>query len=394
MKTCRTVLALLLAAGCGFAAGPTAKPATVDEAAAGLRAKARKQFETVSISDPESARLFQEAADKGDPLAVMWLARLTAGGRAGFASDERRAAELARSVQGEIKRLAETGDAEAQGLWGYALQVGLGVEQDAQKAFPLLASAAKQGEITAMCNLAILFMDGSGTGKNETKAFAMMKQSAEKGYALAQANLGHWHRWGLGSEPDLELARQWYRKAIAGGCDCKRDLSDIQPQVATHNFRATSLRALPLAKMFGCATGEVVKTIEQASLVPAGTKVEVAGPRYAYRDAGLELGLRFGRVQTLELYAAGTKGFKQYQGELPCGLKWTDEQAAVRAKLGEPDDQGDVATDSAYGMAYQCDNLTLAVMFSYKQPGIKEQPLKLIRVMRRWPDGAKDETVK
>ena len=90
-------------------------------------------------------RLFEQAAETGHPLAVMWLARSYVAGRVGFVKDVERAQELARGVIEETQRLARDGDREASFLLGSAYGEGLAVTQDHEQAVSWYRKAAEQG---------------------------------------------------------------------------------------------------------------------------------------------------------------------------------------------------------------------------------------------------------
>lgn len=59
---------------------------------------------------------------------------------------------------------------------------------------------------------------------------------------------------------------------------------------------------------------------------------------YACKSQGIELGVTMvqRRVRTVFMFRQGVEGYKQYKGELPFGLKWTDSAVVVEAKLGRP----------------------------------------------------------
>ena len=124
------------------------------ESAADIRKDARQRYLTGNTQDTGIGKLFQKAADMGDPLAVMWVARLLKRGTAGLHQDNTRAAELAGTVIGDVQKMAEAGDPEAQFLLGMAFSEPLGMPKDDAKACTWLLAAARQGEAMAMNNLA------------------------------------------------------------------------------------------------------------------------------------------------------------------------------------------------------------------------------------------------
>lgn len=59
---------------------------------------------------------------------------------------------------------------------------------------------------------------------------------------------------------------------------------------------------------------------------------------YACKSQGIELGVTMVKrqIRTVFMYRQGVEGYKQYKGELPLGLRWTDTLASVEARLGQP----------------------------------------------------------
>ncbi|CAM2007820.1 DUF922 domain-containing protein [Acanthopleuribacter pedis] len=62
---------------------------------------------------------------------------------------------------------------------GRMYQFGLGVEQNARKAFQLYKSGARQGHLIAKFNLGIMYWRGIGTNPNEEKALELFAETAE-----------------------------------------------------------------------------------------------------------------------------------------------------------------------------------------------------------------------
>jgi hypothetical protein len=108
-------------------------------------------------------------------------------------------------------------------------------------------------------------------------------------------------------------------------------------------------------------------------------------PAFAFPKDGLRYLVRFDRIWVVELHNQDVKGQDQFKGPLPLDLSWTDTEKSVEKKLGPPDSRGDVEGDSANGMVYLVDNMTLAIMFSYEAP----RQIKLIRIYARWAPPAK-----
>ncbi len=162
-------------------------------------------------------RLFAQAAQSGQPLAVMWLARSYVAGRVGFAKDVERAQELARRVIQEIRRLARNGDREALFLLGSAYNDGLAVTQDDEQAVSWYRKAADQGHRTAQLNLGWMYENGRGVAQSDREAVKWYRMAADQGYAAAQNNLGLAYQNGRGVAQSDREAVKWYRKAADQG---------------------------------------------------------------------------------------------------------------------------------------------------------------------------------
>ena len=83
-----------------FAAGVAVAQTNTSTDTATLRKAARTRYmdDRRGYNDPSVGTLFQQATDAGDPLAVIWLARMYKLGYGGLAKDEERAAKLVLSV--------------------------------------------------------------------------------------------------------------------------------------------------------------------------------------------------------------------------------------------------------------------------------------------------------
>lgn len=81
---------------------------------------------------------------------------------------------------------------------------------------------------------------------------------------------------------------------------------------------------------------------------------------YACKSQGIELGVTMvkRRIRTVFMFRQGVEGYKQYKGELPFGLKWTDSAAAVEARLGRPT-QRFSNSDGSVTYSYRTRNLWL-----------------------------------
>ena len=79
----------------------------------------------------------------------------------------------------ELTKYARMNDPKAQTALGYRYDEGVGVAADPKTAFNLYQKAAKQGNTTAMYNLAHLYADGRGVEQNFDKARELYRKVVE-----------------------------------------------------------------------------------------------------------------------------------------------------------------------------------------------------------------------
>ncbi|MBW2667349.1 MAG: sel1 repeat family protein, partial [Deltaproteobacteria bacterium] len=124
----------------------------------------------------EAERWYRTAADSGDALSQLALARMLAEGSA---------AEVARSRLW-LGRAAENGLAEAQ----FELAVSLAETGEHGKAFEWFLSAASRDHATAQYRAAQAYAAGEGVDRNPAKALEWLERSVEGDCADAQFDLG------------------------------------------------------------------------------------------------------------------------------------------------------------------------------------------------------------
>ncbi len=125
-------------------------------------------------------RLFQQAADAGDPVGAFGLGVLhfQAGG------DD----ELQASVRW-FRVAAEQGHAPAQFNLGNAYLNGQGVSRDLEAAERWWRKAAHAGMPEARFNLGTLLLSGGGSGERREQAIAWTRAAAEQGFPQAHQRL-------------------------------------------------------------------------------------------------------------------------------------------------------------------------------------------------------------
>jgi TPR repeat protein len=100
---------------------------------------------------------------------------------------------------------------------GVRYLLGLGVEQNNQKAFYYFNQAAHDGDPLAQNELAFMYGVGKGTRRDYAKALTWYQKAADRGLASAQYNLGILYLHGLGTAPNQAMAKRWFEKSAALG---------------------------------------------------------------------------------------------------------------------------------------------------------------------------------
>ncbi len=195
-------------------------------------------------SDPaESVKLFRAAGDQGDRAAMTEAGLMIASGLGVERPDYEEAATW-------FKKASDAGSAEGMRLYADCLLDGIGVEANETEAARLYSSAMALGNVPAKSKLAMLYRSGRGMpAPDPAMAFKLFQEAAQDGFLEAQGNLGVMYMngetvpadstkavslWKEGAEkgdeicmvfyatalengavgkPDLEAAKQWYRKA-------------------------------------------------------------------------------------------------------------------------------------------------------------------------------------
>ena len=73
--------------------------------------------------------------------------------------------------------------------------------------------AARSGNVEAMNNLGMAYLQGKGVPRDAQTAMAYFRDAAAKGHATAANNIGHIYENGLGVARDHTRAQLWYRRA-------------------------------------------------------------------------------------------------------------------------------------------------------------------------------------
>ena len=160
-------------------------------------------------ADEAYFRRVRKVAESGSAEAQTSLAEAYFYGR-GVATNRAEAARWYRVA-------ALAGDPAAQASLGLCLLRGWGCERDAEEAVVWYERAAGQGSMAAMNDLAFCLMHGLGVEKNEKAGFEWALEAAKRGFAPAQTMVGECYLDGRGVEVSVERGETWlYRAARLG----------------------------------------------------------------------------------------------------------------------------------------------------------------------------------
>ena len=173
----------------------------------------------------------------------------------GFAAYERGDYATAR---GQLRPLADRGNALAQNYLGMMYSKGQGVPQDYAAAMTWYRKAAEQGSARAKNNLGIMYSLGQGVPQDYAAAMTWYRKAADQNFAFAQSNLGDMYANGQGVPQDYAQAVSWYRKASdQGNAQAQKSLQALLARApttgpnaapATPPQRSTSGSSIPMKK--------------------------------------------------------------------------------------------------------------------------------------------------
>lgn len=156
---------------------------------------------------PEAIAAFRRASDKGSTSAMVELGVLYATG-SGLPKDDAQARKL-------FERAAEAGN--PRGVTNLAaLSGGAGTPADPVRARALLARAA-ESNAEAQYQLGLMTAEGLGGPKDDVAARALFEKAAGQGHPGALERMGAFAQSGRGGEKDSGAAKAYYERAAALG---------------------------------------------------------------------------------------------------------------------------------------------------------------------------------
>jgi len=169
---------------------------------------------------PEAISAYRKAAEKGSTSAMVELGVLLAAG-SGVPKDETQARKL-------FERAAEGGN--PRGVTNLAaLSESGGSPSDPAKSRALLSKAAETNSAEAQYRLGLMIADGAGGPKDDVAARALFEKAAAQGHPGALERMGAFAQSGRGGPQDSSAAKAYYEKAAAlGNEDAKAALKHAE----------------------------------------------------------------------------------------------------------------------------------------------------------------------
>jgi uncharacterized protein len=177
---------------------------------------------------PEAIGAWRKAADKGSTSAMVELGVLYGTG-AGLARDDAQARKL-------FERAAQAGN--PRGISNLAaLGGGGGASADPARARELLAKAAETNA-EAQYQLGLMLADGTGGARDDIGARALFEKAAAQNHPGALERMGAFMQEGRGGPKDSAAAKAYYERAAAlGDEDAKKALKHIECPYAIKDKR-------------------------------------------------------------------------------------------------------------------------------------------------------------
>jgi len=175
----------------------------------------------------EAIGAWRKAADKGSTSAMVELGVLYGTG-AGVARDEAQARKL-------FERAAEAGN--PRGVTNLAALSGGSASSDPARARQMLAKSAETNA-EAQYQLGLMMADGTGGAKDDAGARAMFEKAAAQNHPGALERMGAFAQEGRGGPKDSSAAKAYYERAAAlGDEDAKKALKRMECPYAIKDKR-------------------------------------------------------------------------------------------------------------------------------------------------------------
>ena len=156
---------------------------------------------------PEAIAAYRKAADKGSTSAMVELGVLLGTG-SGVPKDEAQARKL-------FERAAEAGN--PRGVTNLAALSAAAYRRIRSRPEPCCAKAAETNSAEAQYQLGLMTADGIGGPKDDVAARALFEKAAAQGHSGALERMGAFAQSGRGGPKDSSAAKAYYEKAAALG---------------------------------------------------------------------------------------------------------------------------------------------------------------------------------
>ena len=177
---------------------------------------------------PEAIAAWRKAADKGSTSAMVELG-VRYGTGAGIAEDEAQARKL-------FERAAEAGNPRGVSNLA-ALGGGAGTSADPARARELLSKAAETNA-EAQYQLGMMLAEGNGGSRDDVAARALFERAAAQNHPGALERMGAFTQEGRGGPKDSDAAKTYYQRAAAlGDEDAKKALERLRCPYAIKDKR-------------------------------------------------------------------------------------------------------------------------------------------------------------
>lgn len=184
---------------------------------------------------PEAIGAYRKAADKGSTSAMVELGVLLATG-SGVPKDEAQARKL-------FERAADAGNPRGVANLA-ALSESGGAPSDPVRTRALLSRAVGTNSAEAQYQLGLLIAEGIGGPKDDVAARALFEKAAAQDHPGALERMGAFAQSGRGGPQDASAAKAYYEKAAALGnedakaalkrAECSVVIKDKRGKVVTH----------------------------------------------------------------------------------------------------------------------------------------------------------------
>src|SRR5262245_450444 len=166
----------------------------------------------------EALAAWRKAADKGSSSAMVELG-VAYGTGIGVTKDEAQARKL-------FERAAEAGN--PRGVSNLAALGGGGASSDPARARQLLSKAAETNA-EAQYQLGMMLAEGNGGARDDTAARALFEKAAAQNHPGALERMGAFAQEGRGGPKDSDAAKSYYQRAAAlGDEDAKKALERLR----------------------------------------------------------------------------------------------------------------------------------------------------------------------